>query len=113
VTPDGSGAAVTRLWETLHFVPLAPGVDGLVHVAEYPEVAALAMRRLVPLWDLAEWTRGDVRVLLDAVALAGQVRHLQDPPLPSHSPVHAPLFSWHSTTDRDVPRKCCRRVRYC
>jgi hypothetical protein len=89
-TPDGSGAAVTRLWETLHFVPLAPGVDGLVHVAEYPEVAALAMRRLVPLRRIATFTNSDMLALVHVVAMVGQVRHLQEPL--SHAPNHALLL---------------------
>jgi hypothetical protein len=67
---------VLRLWETLHFVPLATGTqaDGLVHLTDYPEVAALAMKRLVPLYRLADYAHKDVLVLLYTVKQLAWVR---------------------------------------
>jgi hypothetical protein len=70
----GAGSpAVERLWETLHFVPLAEGTDGLVPVQGHPEVAALVMKRLVPLNNLNAYVCGDVLVLVHAVVQAAQV----------------------------------------
>jgi hypothetical protein len=70
----GAGSpAVERLWETLHFVPLAEGIDGLVPVEGHPEVAALVMKWLVPLTDLDAYVGGAVLVLVHAVVQAAQV----------------------------------------
>ncbi len=65
-----------RMWETLHFVPLADGlpVNGLLHVASHPHVAALVMRRLMPLSQLSLWAHKDIRALLHVAASLAQVR---------------------------------------
>jgi hypothetical protein len=69
--PKGSRwqGTVRRMWETLHFVPLAAGVDGLVRVTSHPDVAVLVTRRLVSLAKLASFSGGDVLVLTHVVAL--------------------------------------------